>query len=63
MKPIPLVSEQLAKEIPFTSSSGILHEDLFFLDPTALFTAFLRSVVCDRLHFGHVKFRDNPQKL
>jgi hypothetical protein len=63
---IPLQPDQLAKEKPPTtlsSSSTVPSEDLFFFDPTPLFTAFLRSKISEQMHFGFGEFHDNPQEL
>jgi hypothetical protein len=68
-KSIPLQSEQLGKDKPTATSSATApvqprsQEDLFFFDPTSLFTAFVRSDVCRKMHFGLGEFHDNPIEL
>ncbi|KAN0067904.1 hypothetical protein V8E54_013832 [Elaphomyces granulatus] len=57
-KSLPLQSEQLGKE---KSAAGLLstglREDLYFFDPIAVFTAFLRSDICNQMYC------DKPQEL
>ena len=63
-KSIPLQPEQLGREKPPTTSSSIVpHADLYFFDPIGLFTTFLRSEICNQMHFGLGEFRDNPREL
>lgn len=46
-----------------TTYNFIFHSPTFFFDPIALFTTFIRSEVCNRMHFGLGEFRDNPREL
>ncbi|KAN0069015.1 hypothetical protein V8E54_012644 [Elaphomyces granulatus] len=59
-----LQPEQLGKEKSAAglSSTG-LREDLYFFDPIAVFTAFLRSDIYNQMHITLGKFYDNPQEL
>jgi hypothetical protein len=67
-KSMPLQSEQLGKDRPTATSVTAPtqpqnQEDLFFFDPTSLFTAFARSEICAKMHFGFGEFHDNPIEL
>ena len=48
---------------PTSLSSMAPREGLFFFGPIALFTTFIRSEICNRMHFGLGEFRDNPREL
>ncbi|OXV05303.1 hypothetical protein Egran_06929 [Elaphomyces granulatus] len=63
-KSLPLQPEQLGKEKSAAglSSTG-LREDLYFFDPIAVFTAFLRSDISNQMYFGLGEFCDNPREL
>ncbi|OXV05389.1 hypothetical protein Egran_06843 [Elaphomyces granulatus] len=60
-KSLQLQPEQLGKEKSAAGLSSIgLREDLYFFDPIAVFTAFLRSDISNQMYFD---LGDNPKEL
>jgi hypothetical protein len=65
-KPIPLISQKLATKTPAQKampSTGIPHEDMYFIDPVCLYTAFMNSDIADSMHKGMAEFHDLATEL